>query len=89
MEQADELEDLIDQVITEEGSAAGEDLIDEFFKAETDSYICDPDGGGCGHFLTAHTRGMILHDRCLMVGCPCKRAVVTRHQRFKVEQEER
>lgn len=31
---------------------------------------------GCGHFLTCHTRGMILHDRCLIVGCDCKMAVL-------------
>jgi hypothetical protein len=42
-----------------------------------DDYMCDRTQGGCGHGLTAHTRGMILHDRCLIVGCDCKKAVLT------------
>lgn len=31
----------------------------------------------CGHGLTSHTRGLIIHDRCLMLGCSCKMAVLT------------
>lgn len=31
----------------------------------------------CTHVLTLHTRGMVVHDRCLLVGCDCKRAVLT------------
>ena len=31
---------------------------------------------GCGHFLTCHTRGLILHDHCLILGCDCMKAVL-------------
>lgn len=40
----------------------------------TGGVFCDPLKGGCGHFLTAHSRGMIVHDRCLILGCDCTRA---------------
>ena len=48
---------------------------------DTTGVFCDPLNGGCGHFLTVHSRGMIVHDRCLHPGCDCKRAVVTRNKR--------
>lgn len=37
----------------------------------------------CGHGLTAHTRGLIVHDRCLM--CDCKQAVLTESAIRKVK----
>lgn len=38
--------------------------------------LCDTEHGGCGHFLTVHTRGLKLWDRCLLPGCDCKKAVI-------------
>lgn len=49
-------------------------------------YLCDPLQGGCGHGLTAHSRGMVIHDRCLIAGCGCQQAVLTEGARRKVKQ---
>lgn len=45
--------------------------------------FCDPLEGGCGHFLTCHTRGMVVHDRCLMPDCDCEQAVLQKEKHGK------
>ncbi len=31
----------------------------------------------CGHALTLHTCGLVIHARCLLAGCSCPKAVLT------------
>ena len=31
----------------------------------------------CGHALTLHTAGLTVHDKCLLVGCSCPKAMLT------------
>ena len=37
----------------------------------------DAECTACGHWLTVHSAGLIIHDRCLHPGCECKQAVLT------------
>lgn len=53
--------------------------------ASVEDAYCDPVNGGCNHALTAHSRGLIIHDRCLITGCHCKRAVLTAIARDRVK----
>lgn len=41
----------------------------------------------CRHGLTAHSRGMTIHDRCLMAGCKCQMAVLTDRAKLRVKRE--
>lgn len=49
------------------------DFLGEEVQAAEEDWKCV----ACTHALTLHTRGMIVHDRCLLVGCDCSRAVLT------------
>lgn len=49
------------------------DLLGELIEAYEEDWKCV----SCGHALTLHTAGLRVHDRCLLVGCDCKRAVLT------------
>jgi hypothetical protein len=57
------------------------DFLSDSAPAAGGDVFCDPLQGGCGHFLTAHSRGMIVFDRCLMLDCKCQKAVITRNKR--------
>jgi hypothetical protein len=49
------------------------DFLGEEVKAFEEDWKCVR----CSHALTLHTRGMVVHDRCLLAGCDCNRAVLT------------
>jgi hypothetical protein len=49
------------------------DFLGEQISAYEDDWKCVE----CGHALTVHTAGFIVHGRCLLQGCDCKRAVLT------------
>jgi len=49
------------------------DFLGEEVKAHEEDWKCV----ACGHALTLHTRGLLVHDRCLLVGCDCARATLT------------
>jgi len=49
------------------------DFLGEEVRAIEEDWKCV----ACGHALTLHTRGMVVHDRCLLAGCDCSRAVLT------------
>ena len=49
------------------------DFLGEEITAFEEDYKCVE----CHHPLTLHTAGLIVHDRCLLQGCVCKRAVLT------------
>lgn len=49
------------------------DFLDEQITSSEEDYKCV----GCGHPLTVHTAGYVLHGRCLMQGCDCSKAVLT------------
>lgn len=78
---------LADETIESTKSVRGEDLLSELDHGLLDTHdaFCNPDNGGCRHPLTAHTRGMILHDRCMYLGCSCKKAVLTENAKRRVK----
>jgi hypothetical protein len=57
------------------------DFLGEEVKAAEEDWKC----AACGHALTLHSRGMIVHDRCLLVGCDCSRAVLTESAARKIK----
>jgi len=68
------------------------DFLDEQITALEEDWKCV----ACQHALTLHTAGMRLHGRCLLVGCDCKKAVLTesavrkmKHVKEKHEQKEK
>jgi len=63
---------------------ATEPVVDFLSEARIDG-LDDSFCGDCKHPLTTHSRGMIIHDRCLILGCGCKQAVLTQAARKKVK----
>jgi hypothetical protein len=57
------------------------DFLGEEIRASAEDCFCV----ACGHGLTAHSRGLLIHDRCLIVGCPCQKAVLTESAARKVK----
>lgn len=49
----------------------------DFLDGEISAYEEDWKCVACSHALTLHTAGFAVHERCLLEGCGCKRAVLT------------
>lgn len=59
------------------------DFLGEEITAYEEDWKCqDP---ACGHALTLHTAGLVVHGRCLLQGCSCKRAVLTQSALRKIK----
>lgn len=57
------------------------DFLEEQITASEEDFKCV----GCQHPLTVHTRGLVVHDRCLWFGCDCQKAVLTESATRKIK----
>lgn len=57
------------------------DFLDEQITSFEEDWKCVE----CSHALTLHTRGLIVHDRCLLLGCGCRKAVLTESAMRKIK----
>jgi hypothetical protein len=58
--------------------------VTDFLAVEIEAFEEDWRCQECRHPLSAHSRGMIVHDTCLIAGCDCIQAVLTKSAARKV-----